>query len=234
MSFRDRVVLGRTELRVSRLGLASGYGISEQAVNKAVLEYGINYLYWSLPRRGGMTRALRELARGHRDEMVVAFQSYDHSGLLLRRLHERSLRRLGLDHADVLILGAYNRYPSDRVLSQALKLKEQGKLRFLALSGHRRANFREILAREQSPIDIFMIRYNAAHRGAETEVFPFLSADGPGVTAYTATRWGQLLKPAKMPPGEAPLTAVDCYRFVLSNPAVHLCLIGPRNEQQLD
>jgi aryl-alcohol dehydrogenase-like predicted oxidoreductase len=235
MSFRERGVLGRTGLQVCRLGLASGYGVPERAVEKAVLEHGLNYLYWSLPRRGGMTRALQRLARSHRDKLVIAFQSYDHSGFLLRTFFERSLRRLGLDHADVLILGGYNRSPRDRVLEAALALKEQGKLRFLALSSHRRAHFRELLERASSPIDIFMIRYNAAHRGAETEVFPHLPASGrPGITTYTATRWGQLLKPAKMPPGEKPLTAGECYRFALSSPSVDLCIIGPKNEEQLD
>ena len=235
MSFRERVVLGRTGLQVCRLGLASGYGVPEQAVEKAVLEHGINYLYWSLLRRGGMTRALRRLARGHRDKLVVAFQSYDHSGLLLRTFFERSLRRLGLDHADVLILGAYKGYPKPRVLDAALGLKEQGKLRFLALSSHRRANFREILERGSSAIDIFMIRYNAAHRGAETEIFPYLPAqDRPGITTYTATCWSQLLKAGKMPPGEAPRRAGDCYRFALSSPSVDLCMIGPKNEPELD
>jgi aryl-alcohol dehydrogenase-like predicted oxidoreductase len=236
MSFREPVLLGRTGLLVSRLGLASGYGIPEKAVEKAVHEHGINYLYWSLPRRGGMTRALRTLARTDRDRLVIAFQSYDHGGFLLRYFHERSLRRLGLDRADVLILGGYNHPPSARVLAAAQQLKEEGKVRFLALSGHRRAVFPEIVALgERCPIDVFMIRYNAAHRGAETEIFPHLPAERrPGITTYTATRWGQLLKPRKMPPGETPLTAALCYRFVLSNPAVDLCMIGPANEAHLE
>ena len=37
----------------------------------------------------------------------------------------------------------------------------------------------------------------------------------------------------KMPPGEVPPSASDCYRFVLSNPAVDLCLCGPRDLNQM-
>ena len=37
-----------------------------------------------------------------------------------------------------------------------------------------------------------------------------------------------------MPPGEEPLTAADCYRFVLSDPHVDLCLIGPKNVHEMD
>ena len=238
MSFREHVVLGRTGLDVSRLGIASGYGVPDHAVERAFHEHGVNYFYWSAPRfRGGMRAALQRLVRGHRDQLVIAMQSYDHSGLLLRWMHERGLRALGIDCADVLILGGYGRCPPERVLGPALKLKEQGKVRFLAMSGHRRAAFRELLQSPSSPIDVFMVRYNAAHRGAETEVFPYLPSDNrPGVTTYTATRWGQLLKAGKMPPAdrERPLTAAECYRFVLTSPHVDVCMTGPANAAQLD
>ena len=40
-----------------------------------------------------------------------------------------------------------------------------------------------------------MVRYNAAHRGAESEVFAALGANRQAIIAYTATRWGLLLKP---------------------------------------
>ena len=36
-----------------------------------------------------------------------------------------------------------------------------------------------------------------------------------------------------MPPGEKPLTAKDCYRFVLSNPAVDVCMTGARSMEMM-
>ena len=36
-----------------------------------------------------------------------------------------------------------------------------------------------------------------------------------------------------MPPGEKPLTAKECYRFVLSNPAVDVCMTGARTHQMM-
>jgi aryl-alcohol dehydrogenase-like predicted oxidoreductase len=120
-------------------------------------------------------------------------------------------------------------------MEAALKLKERGLVRFLAMSGHNRPLFGETARRAESPIDIFMVRYNAAHRGAEEEIFPHLPEDGgPGVTTYTATRWGKLLDPRKMPPGERPLTAAECYRFVLSHPRVDLCMTGPRSLEEFE
>jgi aryl-alcohol dehydrogenase-like predicted oxidoreductase len=110
---------------------------------------------------------------------------------------------------------------------EAMALREKGLVRFLAVSSHNRPLFPELAA--EGLFDILHVRYNAAHRGAEEEVFPRLAPEKrPGVVTYTATRWGDLLKPNKMPAGERPLTGADCYRFVLSNPDVDVCMTGPR------
>jgi aryl-alcohol dehydrogenase-like predicted oxidoreductase len=80
-----------------------------------------------------------------------------------------------------------------------------------------------------------MVRYNAAHRGAEKEVFPHVAAHNPGVISYTATRWGYLLRRPRRWPKEKPVpTAGECYRFVLSNPHVHVCLNAPSNGRHLE
>jgi predicted aldo/keto reductase-like oxidoreductase len=64
---------------------------------------------------------------------------------------------------------------------------------------------------------------------------PHLPAERrPGIVAYTATCWGALLKARRMPPGEAPLRARDCYRFVLSTPQFNVCMSGPKNDAQMD
>ena len=50
---------------------------------------------------------------------------------------------------------------------------------------------------EDSPLDMLMIRYNAAHPGAEVDIFPNLAKRKPAIVAYTATRWRGLLKRPK-------------------------------------
>ena len=52
------------------------------------------------------------------------------------------------------------------------------------------------------------------------------------IVAFTATSWGQLMDPKRVPAGERIPAAADCYRFVLSNPAVDVCIAGPKNEEQ--
>jgi len=234
MDFRKQIILGRTGLSVSRLGLASGYGVPARAVEKAFDEYGINYFFWSTPRRSGFGDGLGNIATAAREKIVIALQSYDHSGLFTERAVDRGLSDLGIDYADILVLGWHNSVLRGRLLDTARRLVEKGKIRFIGMSGHRRKTFGAMAADASCPADVFMIRYNAAHPGAEKDIFPFLpEKNRPGITIYTATFWRKLLKPDRMPEGEKPLDAADCYRFVLSNPHVDLCLFGPSNEKQM-
>lgn len=36
-----------------------------------------------------------------------------------------------------------------------------------------------------------------------------------------------------MTPGERPLTAAECYRFALSDPAVNVCMMGAKSAEQM-
>ena len=233
--FRKPVPLGSTTLRVSRIGFGASYGAPAEAYEQAFHEHGINFFYWGSIRRRGMGDAIRRLVTGgQRDRIVVALQSYDRTGFLMRPFVARGLVALGLDCADLLILGWHDDLPSARVLDAAQQLVDSGRVRYLAMSGHARKTHGALAADPARPIDALMFRYNAAHRGAESEILPFLPEDGrPGTIGYTATRWGQLLDARKMPPGEAPLTASDCYRFVLSQPRIDLCLAGPASAEHV-
>jgi len=68
-----------------------------------------------------------------------------------------------------------------------------------------------------------MIRYNAAHPGAERDIFPHLAKRNPNVVAYTATRWRRLLSAPRGWTGPV-MTAGDCYRFCLSSAHVDVVL----------
>jgi aryl-alcohol dehydrogenase-like predicted oxidoreductase len=80
-----------------------------------------------------------------------------------------------------------------------------------------------------------MIRYNAAHRGAEREVFPVTQPLGMPVIAYTALRWGALLRPTpEDPAGFSVPRPPAWYRFVLQQPAVAVTLAAPQTRAELD
>ena len=109
-------------------------------------------------------------------------------------------------------------------------LREEGKIRILGASIHDRPRAGRLA--QDSVLDLLMIRYNAAHPGAEVDIFPHLPAKKPIIAAYTATRWGKLLSPPKGWSGPA-ASAGDCYRFCLTNPNVDLVISAPKTATQM-
>ena len=234
MTLWQKTTLGRSGLTVSRLGIGSSFGLTAADVEAAV-DRGVNYLYWGSIRRKEFGDAIREVARRRREEIVVVVQSYTRAAWFMGPSLDRALKKLGIEYADLLLLGWWNRPPPRRILDAALALKDRGKARHIMVSCHHRPTFAQYI--DDPSYDAIMVRYNAAHPGAEREVFPHLDgrerASRPGVVSYTATRWGALLDPALTPPGEKTPRAVDCYRFALSHPAVDLTLCGPADAAQL-
>lgn len=80
-----------------------------------------------------------------------------------------------------------------------------------------------------------MIRYNAAHRGAEHDVFLGTGQRGIPVVAFTAQRWGALREhTVGGPPGFSPPPASAWYRFALHNPSVSVVLMAPVDRRELE
>ena len=225
--------LGTSGLVAGRLGFAGGYGAPAEAFEMA-FERGCNYFYHGSLRRSGMDRAIKNIAaKGRRDKLIVAAQTYMRAPSLMRWSMNRFFKKTGLEYADVLLLGWWNGMPPSSVIDTALEMKHKGLVRHIAISGHNRAVFVEFA--KTGLFDIFHVRYSAAHRGAEKEVFDAIrQAERPGIVTYTATRWGGLVNPRKMPKGENTPRASDCYRFVLTNHAVNVCMAGPKNMAEME
>jgi aryl-alcohol dehydrogenase-like predicted oxidoreductase len=229
MEFLHRDLLGR---KVFRLGLATNYGIEEEAV-RAALDRGVNYLFYTF-RSGKMLEPLRDAIKKDRDKIVVAtLPLLGYFGGSVRRGAERALKNLGTDYIDVFQLGwlGVTSAWTDSTIRELEHLKESGKVRALGISIHDRVRAGKLA--EESPLDLFMIRYNAAHPGAEKDIFPHLEKRRPKVVAYTATSWRKLLKRPKGWDGPV-MTAGDCYRWCLSSPHVDVVLTGPATGAQLD
>jgi len=229
MAFEPRA-LGQTGLVLAPMGVSASYGVGAAGVERAV-DAGISYLYWGSMRREPFGEGLRRVAR-HRDRVTLVLQSYSRFGALMTRSLEQALRRIGYDHADVLLLGYWNGPMSPRILDAARALRERGLVRYLAVSSHNRPLAARFAA--SGEYDIVHLRYNAAHPGAERDVFPHLQhAHRAGLVAFTATSWGQLLDPRRVPHGERTPTATDCYRFALTHPSIDLCLSGPATDDHV-
>jgi aryl-alcohol dehydrogenase-like predicted oxidoreductase len=215
----------------TRIALASSYGLPAREVERA-FERGVRFFFWGALRRGDFGGAVRRLARRERDVMTIAIQSFARSPWMLRPSVEIARRRLGVDTIDVLGLGFWNVPPPRAIVDAALQLESRGLVRSLVVSCHARPTFDALLA--DDAYDGVMVRYNAAHTGAERDALPRAQARNKRVLAYTATRWGTLLREGAAPSGDAQPRGADCYRFVLSHPAVTTCLAGPKDAAELD
>jgi len=224
--------LPRVGKTVHRLGLALNYGIDEAGFDYGV-ERGVSYLFWTAMKTRHLVPALRRALKADRERYVVATgPTVGFFGGSVRKVAEQRLRDLGTDYLDVFQLfwlGVGSAWTQGTIDTLA-KLKDEGKVRSIGVSIHDRQRAGALA--ESSPIDLFMIRYNAAHPGAERDIFPHLAARHPSVVAYTATSWRKLLRRPKGWTGEA-MTAGDCYRFCLSSPHVDVTLSGPKNQAEL-
>ncbi len=224
---------------VCRLGLASyeGSRLTVSDVRHA-LDRGVNFLNWA-----GAEDVVSETVAGlgpRREEVVVCVQfgarTAAEAGDELRSV----LSALGSDYVDVLTF-YYVEKPEEwaeitgtgGALEYCRAAQRQGRVRRLGVTTHQRPLAAEMA--RSGLLDCLMIRYNAAHRGAEQEVFPAATAAGLPVIAYTAQRWGALTKPTPDdPPGFAVPPAAAWYRFALQAPAVTVVLAAPRTRAELD
>ncbi len=229
MAFEQRT-LGRTNLSVSPFGIGGGYGIDENSIEWA-FEHGINYFFWApwMPTYRSMERCLKRLLLGHRDEIVIATAPYLwlFPGSIERAV-KKHLRRLRIDYIDLFLLGWVMRESQQRAVDELVRIKEQGLVRYVGFSGHKRPMILH-MAQRWTVFDVLMVRYNAAHRGAEHEILSHLDGkDRQGIVAFNALKHGAMLKrPRKWPESRPIPIARQCYRFVLSHPCVDLCLSGP-------
>jgi len=227
--------------QVSRMGIAGNYGLNSDDIRWAA-DQGANYWLWGSSFKK-VTEGLRSIISDERDKHVVAMLGKGWVGWQVRNNIEKALRTLNTDYLDIFKLGWLGRmsfYTRD-VIDTLLELKREGKIRAIGTSIHDRMRAGRLAL--DSAFDLFMIRYNAKHPGAEQDIFPFLAKRNPAIISYTALAWGQLIRPmvkGDLPlwPGEKnssipPLTPQLCYRFVLSNQHVHVVLTGPKNRDQL-
>ncbi len=218
--------------KIFRLGLATSYGIDEGGV-RAAMDRGVNLFLWTAKHKG-LEKPLREAMMGRREQVaVIGFATIGFFGWGVRRGAEGLLKALGTDYLDVLQLGwlGVGSAFTSATERELVALRESGKVRAIGASIHDRPRAGRMA--ESSPLDVLMIRYNAAHPGAERDIFPHVREKKPSIVAYTATAWRKLLKKPKSWDGPV-MTAGDCYRFQLSSPHVDVALTGPASRAEVE
>ena len=229
---------------VPRLGIATRGNTTLEADDvHYAFERGVRYFNWC-GKPDGLSRAVREFG-DRRREIVFATQIKARNADEAQRELDWILKQTGGERLDVGTLyyveseaewgaitgpgGAWDGLAARR---------RQGDLGLLGLTSHQRPlAARWALQRSEDGarrLDMLMVRYNAAHTGAEEDVFPVTSGIDMPVVTFTGVRWRDLLRGTPDdPPGFEPPSAADCYRFCMAHPAVTIALAAPHGRGEL-
>jgi len=206
--------LGQSDLEISPValgcwplaGITSGPMTDEAAtaVIDAALDSGVNHLdtAFAYGRHGESERRVARALRGRRDAVVLATKVgvyWDDNGSLrltcrpelLRRHFEESLRRLELDHIDLLYLHAA---ADDAPLADSAGLFRdlitEGKTRAVGVSNLSVAQMGAFAA--ECPLAACQVRYNRLQRDIEADVLPWCRDHNVGLVAYEPLALGLL------------------------------------------
>lgn len=224
---------------VCRLGLAAHMrgNLHEDDVQHA-LDHGINFLNWF----GASDYLARAIARlgPRRKDVIICVQFEARTAQAAEVELTQLLREVHTDYIDIVTFYYVEAEEEWQAITQpgsaldyCRRARDAGKIRLLGVTSHQRPLAADIA--RSGLVDLLMIRYNAAHRSAETQIFPATQSLAMPVIAYTCLRWGALLQPTPDdPPGFAVPRAPDWYRFVLAHPAVAVALTAPCTRAELD
>jgi predicted aldo/keto reductase-like oxidoreductase len=224
---------------VCRLGLATrGDGDLALADVQHALDAGINFLNWC-GTPDALSQTIAELGR-RRSEVLICTQFEARTATEAAAELESQLRELRCGWIDILTLYYVEEAAEwEQIagpggsLEFCRQAQRDGKVRQLGITSHQRPLAAQIAA--SGLIDLLMIRYNAAHRGAERDIFPVTDAHQMPVIVYTCLRWGALLRSTRDDPsGFVAPRAPAWYRFALQSPSVAIALAAPGTRVELD
>ena len=155
--------------RVHRLGLAFDNGIEAEGI-EAALEKGVNYLFWLNTNKSATREVVKAALKRDRKRYVFAGgASLGFFAGSLRRAAERLLRSFELEYIDVFQLYWLGKMAAltKSVEQELVSLREEGLVRAIGVSIHDRKHAAKLAV--ESPLDLLMVRYIAAHPGAETD-----------------------------------------------------------------
>jgi hypothetical protein len=208
---------------VSPLGVSGHYGLPVEGFVRAA-EAGVNLFFWE-PNYATLTKFVTRLSPNDRRGVHVLAGTFEADPARIRRDAERAVRNLKLDRLSVFLVfwtQSWRRLTPD-VRAALEKMKADGLVQVYGLSTHNRGLARDAILDGWNPV---MVRHSAAHRKAETEVFPVARERGTSVLTFNNTCYGRLLDPSFRPS--------DCFRYTLATPGVSACFTAPATVEYLE
>jgi L-galactose dehydrogenase len=265
--------LGNTGLQVSVLSYgASPLGSVFRPIDEAegirtvhtALDLGINFI--DVSPFYGLTRAEtvlgKALATIPRDRYYLATKvgrygqdQFDFSAPRVTASVDESLRRLGVDYLDLIQCHDIEFGSLDQVVQETLpalhKVRDQGKARFIGITGYPLAMFRTVL--ERAAVDTILSYCHYALNDTALEgLIPYLTEKGVGIINASPLSMGLLTERGapEWHPAPAPLKAAcaqaaeQCrsrgsdiaqlaLQFALSHPSIATTLVGTASPENL-
>jgi aryl-alcohol dehydrogenase-like predicted oxidoreductase len=206
--------LGNTGLSVSAIGFGCwemgnpDYGSSDDnemiaAVNRAI-DLGVT-LFDTAPNYGfgGSEEVLGRALGARRKDIILVSKvgitwdpvtftvKFDGRYSTLKRINEESLRRLGTDYLDLVLMHWPDaETPIEETMRALEELRTEGKARQVGVSNFSAYELRE--ARQHAPVCANEVGYNLFDRRWEHEMFPTAQELGIGIMAYGPMAHGLL------------------------------------------
>src|SRR5947207_7496418 len=183
----------------SRLGLDRGASFDDcVAVVRRAVDLGVNFL--DTAEAYGTEEIVGAAARCYdRDRLVIStkaiFKAGEDTGETVARRVEAGLRRLGLDHVDIFHFhavhpAAYD-YHRDVLAPALVKLKEQGKVRYVGITETSPNDPEQRMlaqAIQEAPWEVTMLAYSLMNQGARRTIFPQTRRRGIGTLLMFVVR----------------------------------------------
>lgn len=221
--------LGQTGLSVSRMGISGHYMLPEQGFALA-LERGINTFFWE-PIYLSQTRFFKETSRSLKASLVTSCGTFESSAKGMRRDIERALRAMDLEQIQVFYIFWVRDKArlNDELLREMERCQREGLVHTFGVSTHSRELAQEFIQRWPA----VMVRHNAAHRGVEREVLPYVDPAKTGLITFSNLCYGRMISELPGFEGGVP-SARDAYRYTLSHQGVLSCWSAPSTLAQLE
>lgn len=224
-------ILGRTGLEVSVLGYGA-MQVSDPAIIRHGLEQGINYIDTADCYMGGRNeKVVGKAVAGIRDRVVIATKVHIAKESRMRRSVDRSLASLGVQSVDLMQLHNLNsreQIVRKDVQGVMMKMKQEGKFRFTAVTTH--SNQTEVLeaVMEDGFYDAVLVAVNFRSPKRLFETIEKAADAGVGIIAMKTQNGG--FKDKDLPELTPHQSAL---RYVIEKPGIHLAVPGMLSKKMI-
>jgi aryl-alcohol dehydrogenase-like predicted oxidoreductase len=206
--------MGDSELTVSAIGFGcwemggAHYGGTDDGEVTAAIHRAIDLgvtLFDTAPNYGygGSERVLGKALGARRKDIILVSKTcitwdpvtftekFDGRYSTVKRINEESLKRLGTDHLDLLLIHWPDAdTPVDETMKALTELQQEGKARYVGVSNYSSYELNE--AKKNAPICANQVGYNMFDRRWERAMFPAARELGVGIMAYGPMAHGLL------------------------------------------